>query len=112
MSMRVVRTVLTLCRIAARAGIVGLAFAAVAMAQDRPKPADPPPLSRYFPRQDLVVYAEFDGLDAHRDGWKKTAAYRVLNETTTGAMLEQTLSSVPGSTDGRRDEQCPRRGPS
>ncbi len=92
MSIRVVRTVMTLCRIAAPAGIVGLAFAAAAMAQDRPKPADPPPLSRYFPRQDLVVYAEFDGLDAHRDGWKKTAAYRVLNETTTGAMLEQTLS--------------------
>ena len=54
----------------------------------------PAPLSRFFPRQDLVVYAEFDGLDAHRDGWRKTAAYRMLNETTTGAMLEQTLTRL------------------
>ena len=40
------------------------------------------------------MYAEFDGLDAHRDAWRRTAAYRVLNETTTGAMLEQTLSRL------------------
>src|SRR5262249_47190543 len=39
-------------------------------------------------------YAEFDGLDAHRDAWMKTAAYRLLNETTTGAMLEQTLTRL------------------
>src|SRR5262245_47970924 len=63
-----------------------------AWAQAESKTGSRAPLARYFPREDLVVYAEFDGLDAHRDAWKKTATYRVLNETTTGAMLEQTLA--------------------
>lgn len=69
-------------------------------------PPKPAPLSRFFPRQDLIVYAEFDGLDAHADLWRKTAAYRLLNETTTGAMLEdlalqlagQTLAASPGQS--------------
>ena len=64
--------------------------------RDRPA-ADKPavrPLARYFPRQDLVVYAEFDGLDAHREAWTETAAYRLLNETTTGAMLEQSIARI------------------
>ncbi len=38
--------------------------------------------------QNLIYYVEFDGLDAHADGWRKTAAARILNETSTGAMLE------------------------
>jgi hypothetical protein len=62
------------------------------------------PLARYFPREDLVVYAEFDGLDARPDVWRKSAAYRLLNETTTGSMLEdvarqlldRALASAPG----------------
>jgi prepilin-type processing-associated H-X9-DG protein len=52
------------------------------------------PLARYFPRQDLVVYAEFDGLDAHRDAWTRTALYRLLNETTTGALYERSLGRL------------------
>ncbi len=52
------------------------------------------PLARYFPSQDLVVYVEFEGLDGHREGWKKTAAYRLLNETATGAMYEAALPGV------------------
>jgi hypothetical protein len=79
-------------RIAAAAGVIAAGLAATAAAQEPAKPAGPPPLARYFPRQDLVVYIEFDGLDTHRDAWKKTATYRLLNETTTGAMLEQTLA--------------------
>ncbi len=55
----------------------------------REEPAGPRPLAGYFPRQDLVVLVEFDGLDAHAVAWKETAAYRLLNETSTGAMLEQ-----------------------
>src|SRR5689334_11848169 len=79
------------------AGLFGVSvagLAAAAAAQEPAKPTGPPPLARYFPRQDLVVYMEFDGLDAHRDAWKKTATYRVLTETTTGAMLEQTLARL------------------
>jgi prepilin-type processing-associated H-X9-DG protein len=64
----------------------------------------PAALARYFPRQDLVIYAEFDGFDAHDGLWRKTAAYRVLNETRTGSMLddiarqlaERILSVTPG----------------
>ncbi len=59
---------------------------------------DPKPgraaLARFFPSQDLVAYVEFDGLDAHPDLWRKTAAYRLLNQTTTGAMLEEIVAQV------------------
>jgi prepilin-type processing-associated H-X9-DG protein len=58
------------------------------------KPGGPLPLARYFPRQDLVVYAEFDGLDAHRDAWTRTAAYRLLNETTTAELYEKSVSRL------------------
>jgi len=67
----------------------GLMLSAGAMGQEAVKPL---PLARYFPRRDLVVYGEFDGLDAHRDAWTKSAAYRLLTETTTGAMLEQSAA--------------------
>ena len=59
-------------------------------------PSKPAPLSRYFPRQDLAAYAEFDGLDAHDGLWRKTAAYRVLTETSTGAMLEELALQLAG----------------
>ncbi len=49
---------------------------------------------RSFPSQDLVVYVEFDGLDRPREAWKKTALFRVLNETTTGAMYEAMVPRV------------------
>ena len=45
-------------------------------------------VARYIPRDDLVVYAEFAGLNAHSEAWQKTAAYKMLNETPLGAMLE------------------------
>jgi hypothetical protein len=68
-------------------------------------PAEGAALARFFPGQDLVVYAEFDGLDAHAEHWRTTAAYRLLNETTAGAMLEdlvtqladRALASSPGA---------------
>jgi len=61
-----------------------------------PAAAPPAPLARYFPRQDLVAYAEFDGLDAHAGLWKKTAAYRLLTETATGAMFDDVLTQLAG----------------
>ena len=75
-------------------GLTSLAMTPTAMGQQPPKPGGPVPLARYFPRRDLVVYAEFDGLDAHRDTWTKSAAYRLLNETTTGAMLEESAAHL------------------
>jgi hypothetical protein len=85
-------------------------LAAATAASGQEAAARPKPLARYFPRQDLVVYAEFDGLDAHADAWKKTAAYKLLNETTAGAMFEdlvtqlaeRALASGPGGDDRRR----------
>ncbi len=59
-------------------------------------------LARYVPRQDLVAYLEFDGLDAHADAWKNSAAYKLLNDTKLGALLEdlagQGLELVQQST--------------
>ena len=73
-------------RASPRLVLVALATLAGSAKAQEPKPSAP--LARYFPGDDLVVYAEFDGLDAHSAAWKKTAAYRLLNETPTGAMLE------------------------
>jgi len=66
--------------LALAAGLLIAAFAPTAKADDRP-------LARYIPKDDLIFYAEFSGLDAHADAWRKTATYRMLNETTAGAML-------------------------
>jgi len=50
------------------------------------------PLARCVPRQDLIFYLEFDGLDAHAGAWKNSAAYKLLNDTTLGALLEDLAS--------------------
>ena len=80
-------------RIARAAALLSVGGALISLgasgAFGQEEPARPRPLAGYFPRQDLVVFVEFDGLDAHAEAWKKTAAYRLLNETSTGAMLEQ-----------------------
>jgi prepilin-type processing-associated H-X9-DG protein len=55
-----------------------------------PAAAQPPsPLpARGLPRADLRALIEFDGFDAHATDWKKTDAYRLLNETSLGGLLE------------------------
>src|SRR6266481_2387043 len=45
------------------------------------------PLARFIPKENLLLYVEFSGLDAHAASWKKTAAYRMLTETPLGTML-------------------------
>ena len=76
-------------------GLLGLLMTiGHASGQKATKAPRPSPLARYFPLRDLVVYAEFDGLDAHREAWEKTSAYRLLNETTTGAMFEQSAARL------------------
>ncbi len=45
-------------------------------------------LARYAPGENLVFYLEFAGLGEHEQGWRKTAAYRLLNETSVGRLLE------------------------
>jgi hypothetical protein len=46
------------------------------------------------PRDHLIFYAEFSGVDAHADAWKKTAAQRMLNDTPLGAMLEDVAAQL------------------
>ena len=46
------------------------------------------PLARYVPLKDLLAYLEFDGLDAHADAWHASAAYKLLNDTKLGTLLE------------------------
>lgn len=95
---------------------VGLCMVLAAAAELRAQAPAPPaapaaaatstaPLARYVPRTDrLYVLVEFDGLDAHADAWKATAAYKILNDTTTGAMLEdlvtQIVNQIPRSQPG------------
>ena len=52
-----------------------------------PAPPDTSPLARYVPKDNLVAYWEFSGLDSHEAGWKNTASFKMLNETTLGEML-------------------------
>ena len=57
--------------------------------------AEPAPeLAHYMPARDLVGYCEFDGLDAHRDAWRGTAAHALLNGTTAGAMMDDLARQV------------------
>ncbi|MGO9813997.1 MAG: hypothetical protein ACLP53_24970, partial [Isosphaeraceae bacterium] len=47
-----------------------------------------PPLARYLPQQELAAYLEFEGLDTHASAWHNSAAYKLLHDTSLGALLE------------------------
>jgi hypothetical protein len=71
---------------------VGLA-APVAL-PGRAAAAEAVPLARYIAKENLLVYFEFSGLDAHAATWKKTAAYRMLTETPLGALLDEVAGQL------------------
>src|SRR5438045_2846295 len=78
-----------------------MTLAATAMGQatatKAAKPAPSlPPLARYVARDGLVVYAEFAGLDAHADAWRKTNPYKLLSETPVGAKVEDLAVQLAG----------------
>ncbi len=52
------------------------------------------PLPRFVPRDNLILYVDFDGLDAHAEAWQKTAAYKMLNQTPLGVMLEEVAAQL------------------
>ncbi len=52
------------------------------------------PLARYFPKENLLFYFEFAGLDSHSSTWNKTAAYRLLNDLPLGVMLEEVAGQL------------------
>lgn len=78
---------------ASRAGICAGGFAIALLLTSSVHAQTPPaPLARYVPAQELSVYFEFDGLDAHPEAWKKSAASRLLTETSLGILLEDLAS--------------------
>ncbi len=70
----------------------------------QPAAANVTSMHRFVPRDNLILCVDFDGLDAHAEAWQKTAAYKMLNQTPLGIMLEEVaaqlldkfLESVPG----------------
>ncbi len=86
--------------------LLALVMAAPAWAQ-----RDAEPLSRYVPSDQLIFLLENNGLEAWPDAWKATAAYKMLNETTLGAMLEDItaqladrgLQAMPGAPATGKD---------
>ncbi|MDG3007349.1 hypothetical protein [Paludisphaera mucosa] len=62
-----------------------LATAGATAAQDAPGRSP----SRLAPAQGLTFYLEYDGLDAHAEAWKGTAAREVLNGTPAGALMTE-----------------------
>ena len=52
------------------------------------------PLARYLPQQDLGIYLEFEGLEAHAAAWHKSASYKLLNDTSLGKLLEDIVTQA------------------
>ena len=57
-------------------------------------PTETTPLGKYVPKDNLVFYLENEGLSAHAASWEKTAAYKMLNETPLGVMLEEVCGQL------------------
>ena len=49
------------------------------------------PEGRPLAVEQVLFHLQFDGLDAHANAWRKTAAYRLINETKLGILLEEAL---------------------
>lgn len=67
---------------------------AVKKAPAGPPPFDTRPLARFVPKDGVVLYLESSGIDSQAEAWKKTAASKMLNETTLGEMLEDVFSQL------------------
>ncbi|QEH34235.1 hypothetical protein OJF2_27700 [Aquisphaera giovannonii] len=88
-------TVGTLAGLDARAQAPSTTAPAAAGADSAKSSAgDGGPLARYVPKDNLVFMASFDGLDAHAEAWQKTAAYKMLNTTPLGVMLEEVAAQL------------------
>ena len=66
-----------------------------------------PPLARYLPQQDLAAYLEFEGLDAHAAAWHRSAAYKLLSDTSLGALLEDIATQAidQAQQSGHKDKR-------
>ncbi len=70
------------------ATLAGAAWGQAVKSPSRPAAPATAPLARYVPRTDLGFYLEFQGLDSYGAAWRGSAAYKVLNNTKLGALLE------------------------
>jgi prepilin-type processing-associated H-X9-DG protein len=66
----------------------------IAQAPDNAGVKKAAPLARYVPREGLAGYLELEGLDSHEAPWKGSAAYKLLNETKLGTLLENIASQL------------------
>ncbi len=82
--------------------IVVVAAPAWAWAQ---APDNAAPLARYAPREALVGFMEYQGVDAHEAAWKGSAAYKLFTETKFGPLIDDVIrqlivnSGMPVSAD-------------
>ena len=74
-------------------GLVMTMMAAPTASAQRDR-GEPPPLARYIPAEGLTVLLEHDGLHAHPAAWTGSATYKILNETSLGAMLKDITTQV------------------
>ncbi len=51
-------------------------------------------LGQFVPKENLILYVEFAGLNATETAWKNTAAYRMLSDTPLGVMMEQVSTQL------------------
>jgi hypothetical protein len=51
-------------------------------------------LPHFVSRDNLICYVGFEGLDAHSEAWRKTAIFKMLNQTSLGAMLEEVSAQL------------------
>lgn len=70
--------------------LLGLVLPARAR-DDAPKDDQARPLARYIPKDKLLFFTEFDGLAAHDAAWKGSAAFKLLNETKLGVLIEDLI---------------------
>ena len=72
----------------------GLFLALILTAPARAQQTQAEPLARYVPAEGLAILVEHNGFDAQPDAWKGTAAYKMLTETSLGAMLEEITAQI------------------
>jgi hypothetical protein len=56
------------------------------------------PLGRFVAKENLILYGQFDGLNNTATAWKASAAYRMLNETPLGGIMEQVTTQLLDKT--------------
>ncbi|WP_422926842.1 hypothetical protein [Singulisphaera sp. PoT] len=70
-----------------------------------PASAPSKPLARCIPKDGLAIYVEYAGTDAFDDAWRKTAMYRMLNETPLGSMLDDVATQLANGFAKRLDRK-------